>query len=424
MPVKLYEFEGLGLLKEAGIESPFFVVCKNLAEVKAARSKFKFPVVAKVQVLSGGRGKRGGVKEISRESGLIDFANENFGKEFLGERVRFIVLAQKVEFEAEYYISCNYDTSTRRPYILFNDSGGVDIEAKDLNESFLRVDIDPIIGVEKAHFKKWPVDFEFIEKLWKAFSGYDARLVEINPLVRLKNAGSDSGKNGLLALDAKVVLDDNGILRHEGLRVMPKGAVGAVPTERELQAKKIDEQDYRGSAGSAFVEMDGDIAVMASGGGASLLVMDALIASGGKAANYTEYSGNPSRDKVKKLTKVVLSKKGLSGCLVAGAVANFTDIFETLSGFAEALKSIKPDYPIVVRRGGPRQEEAYRMLSGFAKKEGVNIHLYGPETPISVAAKEMVRLSEEYKNRKISTGSNNTSTPLSTSIVRAKPRRF
>lgn len=420
--MKLYEFEGLELLKEAGIESPFFVVCKNLADVKAARSKFKFPIVAKVQVLSGGRGKHGGVKEISRESGLIDFANENFRREFLGERVRFIVLAQIVEFEAEYYISCNYDTSTSRPYILFSERGGVNVEEKNFDENFLRVDIDPNIGVEKAHFKKWPVDFDFIEKLWQVFSGSDARLVEINPLVRFKNVGSDSGRAKFLALDAKVVLDDNGFLRHEGIKVMPKGAVSAVPTERELQAKKIDESDYRGSAGSAFVEMAGDIAVMASGGGASLLVMDALIASGGKAANYTEYSGNPSRDKVKKLTKVVLSKKGLSGCLVAGAVANFTDIFETLSGFAEALKVIKPDYPIVVRRGGPRQEEAYKMLSVFAKKEGVDIHLYGPETPISVAAKEMVRLSEEYKKRKFSTGSKNTSTPVSTSIVRAKSR--
>lgn len=398
--MKLYEFEGLELLKEAGIESPFFVVCKNLEEVKAARGRLKFPFMAKVQVLAGGRGKHGGVKEISRESGLIDFANENFGKEFLGERVRFIVLAQKVEFEAEYYISCNYDTSTRRPYILFSESGGVDVEEKDFDESFLRVDIDPNIGAEKAHFKKWPVDFEFIEKLWKAFSGSDARLVEVNPLIKVKNDEVGSGKAAkFLALDAKIVLDDNGFARQEGIKVAPKGAVTAIPTERELQAKKIDESDYRGSAGSAFVEMGGDIAIMASGGGASLLVMDALMAAGGKAANYTEYSGNPSRDKVKKLTKVVLSKKGLSGCLVAGAVANFTDIFETLSGFAEALKSIKPDYPIVVRRGGPRQEEAYRMLSGFAKKEGVNIHLYGPETPISVAAKEMVRLSEEYKTR-------------------------
>ena len=181
----------------------------------------------------------------------------------------------------------------------------------------------------------------------------------------------------------------------------------SVPAKREIEAKKIDESDYRGSAGSAFVEMDGDIAIMASGGGASLLVMDSLIAAGGKPANYTEYSGNPSREKVEKLTKVVLSKGGLTGCLVAGAVANFTDIYETLSGFAQALKSMKnkPMYPIVVRRGGPRQSEAYKMLANFAKKEGFDIHLFGPETPISVAAREMVRLSNQFKtnNSKLKT---------------------
>lgn len=391
--MKLYEFEGHGLLAKAGIDSPFFIVCKNLAEIKAARNKFKFPLVAKVQVLSGKRGKSGGVAVIKRQAQLEEFANTYFGKEFNSEEVRFIILAQKADFEHEYYISINYDTVSRLPYVMFCEKGGIEIEESiATGVDILRADIDPFIGPEKSQFKKWPVDFEFVTKLWKVFSDFDARLVEINPLVK-------TSSNQFVALDCKIILDDNGLSRQKEIEILPKGAISAVPTKREIEAKKIDESDYRGSAGSAFVEMDGDIAIMASGGGASLLVMDSLIAAGGRPANYTEYSGNPSREKVEKLTKVVLNRGGLSGCLVAGAVANFTDIYETLSGFAQALKGMKkkPMYPIVIRRGGPRQGEAYKMLASFAKKEGFDIHLFGPETPISVAAKEMVRLSNQFK---------------------------
>lgn len=416
--MKLFEFEGHSLLKRAGIASPFFVVCKNITEVKKARDKFKFPLMAKVQVLSGRRGKSGGVVEIKREAQLLDFAKEHFGKEFpsahwvnsgqvvsggasVGKKVRFITLVQKVDFKAQYYISITYDTVKRVPSVIFSEHGGVEVE-EQADENIIRTDIDPVIGPQKAQFKKWPVDIDFMGKLWKVFVESDARLVEINPLVKTE-------EGSLIALDAKIVLDDNGFSRHEDIDVLPKGVVSSEPTARELEAKKIDEADYRGSAGSAFIEMDGDIAIMASGGGASLLVMDSLIAAGGSPANYTEYSGNPSRDKVEKLTRVVLSKSGLCGCLVAGAIANFTDIFETLSGFAAGLKSIKPKptYPIVIRRGGPRQEEAYKMLQGLAKKEGFQLYLYGPDTPISVAAKEMVRFSEEYKSRNSKSGVRN-----------------
>ena len=190
--------------------------------------------------------------------------------------------------------------------------------------------------------------------------------------------------------------------RHKDLKVIPKGAASAVPTKRELAAKKIDAEDYRGSSGSTFIELPGDIAILASGGGASLLVMDSLALAGGEAANYTEYSGNPPREKVEALTRVALDKEGLSGCLVSGAVANFTDIYETLGGFLDGLKKIepKPVYPIVIRRGGPKQKEAYRMLEKAAKKEGFNIHLFGPETPISVASQKMVELSKEFKMNK------------------------
>jgi len=399
--LKLYEFEGHHVLSKAGVESPFFVTCQNLEDVKQARKRLKFPVVCKVQVLSGKRAKSGGIKIVNSEKQLLSWAREMFGSEFSGEVVRFINLSEKVEIEKEFYLSITYDTVRKIPYILFCEEGGVDIEEVKMKDpgAIARVDLDPYLGPKEKDLRKFFLDnrellTDTALRLWDAFSRYDCRVVEVNPLALVGQK--------LLAVDAKIILDDSGLLRHKDLNLIAKGSISDIPTKRELEAKKIDEEDYRGSAGSTFIELDGDIAILASGGGASLLVMDSLVQAGGKAANYTEYSGNPPREKVEKLTKITLSREGLSGCLVAGAVANFTDIYETLSGFCDGLKQVKPKvtYPIVIRRGGPRQEEAYSMLAKFAKQEGVDIHLFGPETPISVASQKMVELSDKYRSGK------------------------
>ena len=130
-----------------------------------------------------------------------------------------------------------------------------------------------------------------------------------------------------------------------------------------------------------------------------MLALDALIKEGGHPANYTEYSGNPPREVVAELTKRVLARDGLRGCFVVGAIANFTDIEATLSGFLDGLRSItpKPTYPIVIRRDGPKREEAFNMLREAGEAEGYDFHLYDVATPITKSAKTMVRLSYHPK---------------------------
>ena len=331
----------------------------------------------------------------------MTFIKQMFGQMFNNEQIRFISLAQKIDIKKEYYMSVTYDTVKKLPSLIFSTRGGVDIEeVKKKNPDLIKTfDIDPISGPKDKDLAKFfeedkTVLADFALRLWDAFSRYDLRLIEINPI-------GLTADGYLMAIDAKIILDDAGLLRHRDLDILPKGAIFAIPTDREILAKKIDEDDYRGSAGSTFIEFDGDIVVLASGGGASLLVMDSVIDAGGRPANYTEYSGNPPAEKVQKLTKIALDREGLSGCLVAGAVANFTDIYETLRGFVEGLRQVKPKptYPIVIRRGGPRQEEAYEMLERVGKKEGFDIHLFGPETPISVACQKMVELANDYKIR-------------------------
>ena len=126
--MKLYEFEGHSILKKGGIESPFFITCSNLAEIAQARKRLKFPIVAKVQVLSGKRGKAGAIKVCTTEAQLNLFAKQFLGKDFQGEEVMYITLAEKIEIDHEYYISITYDTTKKIPFLLFCEEGGADIE--------------------------------------------------------------------------------------------------------------------------------------------------------------------------------------------------------------------------------------------------------------------------------------------------------
>lgn len=308
-------------------------------------------------------------------------------RQLLEKSTQGLLIEEFIDPEETYYLSIVYDTTKRSPVVLFSNQGGVDIESVKEIESF-EVDLSETFDFNKLD----PEINDLVHKLWKVFSDNDARLAEINPLFKTKE--------GLVAVDSKVILDDDALFRHEDLGFEARDVVGEKPTAEELAASEIDKEDHRGSSGSSYIQLDGDIAIIAAGGGGSLVNMDALIALGGKPANYTEHSGNPPREKIEKLTKIVLGKSGLSGCWLVGATANFTDMYETLGGFVDGLREIqpKPEYPIVIRRGGPRWEEAKKMLEEVKEKEGFDLHIFGPETPMTATAKTMVELSNAYKN--------------------------
>lgn len=380
----LYEFEGKKILIRAGITVP----TSQLLDSPTDQIGLKYPIVLKAQVLSGKRKDAGGILFADNEEEAQRAVKELFGKEINNEKVNQVLAEEKAEIDKEYYFSLSYDTDLRSPIISFSESGGTGIEDRG-------VQVFPINLLEIEKTLPDILNQEFLITLIKLFFEIDATLLEINPLIKTK-----SGE--LMALDAKVKLDDSAQGRHKDWDFPPRSAPGHTPTKREIEAKKIDEGDYKGVAGSAFFDIDGDIAVMSSGGGASLTAMDALIKNGGKPANYTEYSGNPSREKVQKLTKVVLSKSNLHGLWIVGAVANFTDVYETLSGIIEGLREVekelgrKFDFPIVIRRGGPRDKEAFEMLR---EVKDFDLHLYGEETSISQSAEIMAKLAREYAEK-------------------------
>ena len=371
----LYEFEGKQLFKNCGINTPE----SQLVDSPDQEITIKTPLVLKAQTLSGKRADSGGIVKVT-QGVILNAVKDLFQKTVNGEKVERILVEEMVEIEKEYYLSFSYSTETRGPVLTFGE-GGTGAESKGAKT----YPVDPIEG-----FNGKGLPSELVEegkKLWQLFIKYDCELAEINPLVVDKQ-----GK--VWALDAKIILDDEGDFRRE-VKFPERNLFGRAPTEAEIEARKIDEGDHRGTAGSVYWDLNGDIAVLAAGGGGSVVNMDALIALGGKPADYTEHSGNPPREKLKKLTKILLSKSGIKGLWIVGGTANFTDIYETLMGVVDGLREIspKPTFPIVIRRGGPNDKKAFEELKEIGKKEGFDFHIYGRETPMTSTAKTIVDLA-------------------------------
>ncbi len=382
----LYEFEGKQLFSHAGIQVPH----SQLITSPEQSLELQLPVILKAQVLSGKRAQAGGIIPAETAEEFESSIKNLLGKTINKEEVQSILVEEKIDIAQEYYLSLSYDTDVRGIVLTISESGGTGIEERgaqshkvnslDPEQSLLELEV----GIPTA----------LLTKIVHLFLDQDCTLLEINPLVQ-------TAEGQWFALDAKVKLDDSAVFRHPDWSFAPRGVPGYTPTDNEIAAKKIDEEDYRGTAGSAYFDIEGgNIAVLSSGGGVSLTAMDALISFGGKPANFTEYSGNPPKEKVTKLTKVVLSKPKIHGLWVIGTVAaNFTDIYETLSGLIEGLRqaekelNTKFDFPIVIRRGGPREDEAFEMLR---QVKDFDLHLQGEEVSIVQSAKTMKELADKY----------------------------
>lgn len=354
--MKLLEYQGKELFRKYGIETPKSELVSN----SSGSLELETPFVLKVQIHSGNRKKKGGIVFVEDQDEFNDIRNSLLEKTFGGEKVEILLAEEKIESEKEIYLSFSYSTDFRAPVLAISKTGGTGIDTANIFPIDLSGDLTSGFvenALKQSGFEKNEKLMGVIFSLWELFTKEKALLAEINPLF-----GTKDGE--FIAGDAKVILDD-GV-------VDPKS--------------------------KPFLDLDGDIAVIASGGGASLLNLDALIKNGGKPANYVEYSGNPSADTVKDLTKKVLSRPNLKGCWVVGGTANFTDIYETMLGFVQGLKEIepKPTYPIVIRRDGPRQIEAFEMLKKEGKEHGFDFHLFGPETSMAESAEIVVELA--YKN--------------------------
>jgi succinyl-CoA synthetase beta subunit len=399
--MNLYEFEGKELFKKHGIAIPKGVVVSRGENVGGRYLGLGAKeVVVKAQVLSGKRGKNNGICFCSSTQEVEAAVKDLFSRQIKGQYVAAVLIEEKLAIAEEHYLSITYNTNKKQPMVIYSQAGGGDIEdvkeEKIIKQLFDVRDngVVVILGKEKDTDPSVKLQDDnrsaldgIVAKLRSCFLEEDTRLVEINPLVKTKD-----GK--WVAADAKVAIDDDAFYRHEEWQELePRTMMGRPPTEREVAVKKIDEGEkyYQGTAGK-YIEMDGDVAILFSGGGASIANMDALIKAGCSPANYTEYSGNPPREKVNQLAKIVLAKPGLIGLWIAGGVANFTNVEETFHGIVDALDEVKPAYPIVVRRAGPLEKEGMKLMEDCAKRNNLNMKLFGKETSMSHSAQVLAEM--------------------------------
>jgi len=262
---------------------------------------------------------------------------------------------EAVSITREFYIGIVNDRSSEKPVLMASSAGGMEIEevAQKNPEKIVKVYIDPLLGLRDYQLRDvaiaidlpktlWKSFTETLQALWKVYVNCDATLAEINPLVI-------SAENKLVALDAKVIIDDNALFRHSDLADL-----------RDLDAEEDSEIEAR-KFGVTFIKMSGNIGCMVNGAGLAMATMDILGLCGGEAANFLDIGGGASSDKVTASLRVILADKNVKSILI-NVFGGITRCDEVAKGLLTAIKTIKVDIPMVIRLVGTNEEEGRRLL--------------------------------------------------------------
>lgn len=377
----LIEHDGKILLRTLGISVPDGVFASlEDAPASLAALDWSHPWYFKAQVLQGRRGKSGLVRRVDHVEQVQEAVDAI--RTILGATPCAGILADPaVPHESEWLVSVDLDREAGTLRLNYSSEGGMAVsQARSIT-----------IQEEKDWSKmEAPENIVIIARaLHAAMSKHDALSMEINPLAVLADGSC-------VALDAKVELDDAAWSRHpEWNEHVSHRLRGVGKTEREQAFNGLlDAAGHRGTMGR-YVELDGDIAVILSGGGASLLAMDALMRVGLKPGNYLEASGNPDPESLRKAAAIVLSKPGLKALWIAGSFANFTDIQATVMAVLGAMDDTGIRLPIVVRRDGPNADAAQAEALAWAKAHNIPLTFHRGDTDLEQSAQAVAK-SIEY----------------------------
>ena len=356
--MKIHEYQGKELFDRMGIPTAKGKVCRSVSEVLSAYEEVGLERgVVKAQVLTGGRGKAGGIKIGNNRAEIEAAAKAILGMEIKGLIVDRVMVAEAVEIAAEFYFSFAVDRNAKSVVMILSREGGVEIEevAAKTPEKIHKIPIFPFVGIpdflaKKAAamlFDEWSLvnqGYKMIQNLYKLMVATDASLVEVNPLVVTKDGR-------LIALDAKLNFDDNALFRQPEIESLYE------PDEeekRELEAK---------SNGFSFVHLGGEIGCMVNGAGLAMATMDLIKLYGGKPANFLDIGGSPNPRKVIEAMKLLLSDKEVKVVLI-NIFGGITRCDDVARGLISAFNEIKTEIPIVIRLTGTNEKEGREMLKG------------------------------------------------------------
>ena len=376
----LLEYQGKQLFARHAIPVPSGRPAESVDEAVTAADAIGYPCVVKAQVQIGGRGKLGGIKVAGDKGEAREHASAILGMDIKGLTVHEVWIEEASEIAEEYYASIVFDRSARAPLLMFSTRGGMDIEAVADEDpgAIASLHVDPLLGYQQFHGRRLAfeggVDADLVrpltamfERLYEAFVGEDAMLIEVNPLIVTPD-------RELRALDAKVTLDGDALFRH------PENAALRNPSGEDPQEQMAKER------GLTYVKLDGDIGVLGNGAGLVMSTLDVVAQAGGRPANFLDAGGGSKADAIVAAVEVILSDEKVKAVLF-NIFGGITRCDEVANGLIEAFSRVQPEVPFVVRLDGTNDEEGRRLLSE-AQLSGLQV-----EATMLEAAERVVELA-------------------------------
>ena len=377
----LYEYQGKELFRRAGIPVSDGKLATTAAEARAAAEELGGAVVVKAQVLTGGRGKAGGIKLAASPEEADARAAEILGLDIRGHVVRKLWIEKASDIEKEYYLSVTFDRGAKQPLFMFTTQGGVDIEevAESSPEALVKLHVDPFEGFQPWHARALvygagvgdPDEQKQISaiaaRLYSAFVDFDAMLCEINPLI-VTPAGE------VKALDSKFTVDDNALFRHPDVAEM-RDPEAYPPEERAAREK-----------GVIYVKLDGEVGILGNGAGLVMSTLDVIVLVGGRPANFCDLGGGGDAQGVVDALGIITGDPQVKSILF-NIFGGITRCDEVARGILQALGQMQIPHPIVVRLDGTNAEEGRKLLEEAAPP---NLHV---EPTMLEAARRAVELA-------------------------------
>jgi succinyl-CoA synthetase beta subunit len=393
--MRLYEFEGKQLFAEAKIPIPQGTVVSGLDEAAAAASAIGYPVVLKAQVLSGGRGKAGGIQFAKNESELREKAHAIFSTTIKGFPVERLLIEKKLPVAREFYLGVTIDRARYQWTVIGSASGGMDIEevAAKHPEKIVRLNLDPdavmytFQGIELA--KKMGLSGDAMKtladiacRLFRLFRKWDCKTAEINPLVQMEDGA-------FLAADSRISVDDDALFRHPELkeRGIEKRHEEGEMTPRERQAREWD---------IPYLDLDGNIGMFPGGAGFGIMGNDFIHHFGGKPANFMDSGGGPTPERLARML-ILLDENPQVKVIFGARFGGISRCDDFARGVVMFLKEHGLSKPMVMRFTGNEWQEGVRIFAE-ARRENPKlfekIEIHGIETPIEEVAKRAVELAK------------------------------
>ncbi|WP_165025099.1 ADP-forming succinate--CoA ligase subunit beta [Dysgonomonas sp. ZJ279] len=356
--MKTHEYQAKQLFMDYGIPIQPFILCQTTQDAVEAYRVLNAPlVVVKAQVLTGGRGKAGGIKLAKDEHEVLEYSQKILNLMIKDFHVEKLIVNPAVNIQSEYYVSFTIDRNTKSVKLIMSAEGGIDIEdvAQNTPGKIHQFVIDPFIGIPDYLARKFAFLFfsdillvnqmvSIIQHLYRLFIEKDASLAEINPLVVTK-------ENELIAVDAKMVFDDNALYRQPEINNLYD------PTEEEKT------ELYAKEKGFSFVHLDGEIGCMVNGAGLAMATMDLIKLYGGNPANFLDIGGSSNPQKVIDALNLLLKDTQVKVVLI-NIFGGITRCDDVANGLLKAFEKIETKIPIIVRLTGTNELEGRNLLQG------------------------------------------------------------